>query len=197
MVANAPLTATVLAVQANEQAKFSGTVASFSDKDPGGALGDYSATIDWGNGARRRAWSRPASAVSWSMAYTRIWRGEITASPFRSRMKAARTSRPMARPMSSTCPWWPRRRRSRRRKATLCNAKVATFTDADRAATPGIYVVTIAWGDGTTSGGTVSGPTGGPFIVKGSHVFADEGNAPSPFKSSTRAGVRPRPIAWR
>src|SRR5439155_13240099 len=31
------------------------------------------------------------------------------------------------------------------------------------------------WGDGTTTPGVVTGPTGGPFTVNGSHTYADEG----------------------
>ena len=31
-------------------------------------------------------------------------------------------------------------------------------------------------GDGHTSSGTVTGPTGGPFTVTGSHQYAEEGN---------------------
>ena len=54
---------------------------------------------------------------------------------------------------------------------------VATFSDPDPNATAADYAATIDWGDGTlpTSPGTVSGPTGGPFTVSGSHTYADEG----------------------
>ena len=52
---------------------------------------------------------------------------------------------------------------------------VATFTDPDTAATASEYSATIAWGDGSTSAGTVSGSTGGPFTVSGTHTYADEG----------------------
>src|SRR5207237_249530 len=53
---------------------------------------------------------------------------------------------------------------------------VASFTD------PGFpgqvaadFTATIDWGDSTTTAGTVSGPTGGPFSISGTHTYADEG----------------------
>jgi hypothetical protein len=52
---------------------------------------------------------------------------------------------------------------------------VATFTDPDPNSTAAEYKATIEWGDSSSSEGTVSGPTGGPFTVSGSHTYAEEG----------------------
>lgn len=57
---------------------------------------------------------------------------------------------------------------------------VATFTDPDPNATASEYSATIDWGDGSSSPAdgqavTVSGPTGGPFAVNGTHTYAQEG----------------------
>jgi uncharacterized repeat protein (TIGR01451 family) len=49
-VADAPLTAAPVAVNAVAGGPFSGAVASFTDPDPNGTPGDYSATILWGDG---------------------------------------------------------------------------------------------------------------------------------------------------
>jgi hypothetical protein len=58
----------------------------------------------------------------------------------------------------------------------LNNVTVATFTDAFFNNLPASsYSATITWGDGSTSGGTISGPSGGPFTVTGSHIYAEEG----------------------
>jgi Bacterial Ig-like domain (group 1) len=54
---------------------------------------------------------------------------------------------------------------------------VASFTDPDPASTAAEYAATINWGDGT-SPGTISGPTGGPFTVSGSHTYEEEGSYP-------------------
>ena len=50
------------------------------------------------------------------------------------------------------------------------------FKDANPGATTADFTATIEWGDGHTSSGTVTGPTGGPFTVAGSHQYAEEGN---------------------
>jgi YVTN family beta-propeller protein len=53
---------------------------------------------------------------------------------------------------------------------------VATFSDPDPASTAGEYSATIDWGDSTpTTPGTISGPTGGPFTVSGTHMYAEQG----------------------
>lgn len=49
VVADAPLSATGRTIISTQT--FSGTVAAFADADPAGAVGDYSATITWGDGA--------------------------------------------------------------------------------------------------------------------------------------------------
>jgi hypothetical protein len=52
----------------------------------------------------------------------------------------------------------------------------ATFTDPDTTATASEYGATINWGDGSpATTGTISGPTGGPFSVAGSHTYIQVG----------------------
>ena len=38
-----------------------------------------------------------------------------------------------------------------------------------------LFPSTIYWGDGSTSSGTITGNTGGPFEVSGSHTYAAAG----------------------
>jgi CSLREA domain-containing protein len=53
---------------------------------------------------------------------------------------------------------------------------VATFTDANPIATVADFAATtIDWGDGTSSAGIVTGPSGGPFAVSGAHSYAEDG----------------------
>src|SRR6266545_1497584 len=52
---------------------------------------------------------------------------------------------------------------------------VATFTDPDPNATASEYAATIDWGDGPPTAGTITGPTGGPFTVSGTHTYKEEG----------------------
>ena len=51
---------------------------------------------------------------------------------------------------------------------------LANFSDADTNATASEYSATIAWGDGSSSAGTITG-SAGSFTVSGGHTFAEEG----------------------
>jgi hypothetical protein len=51
---------------------------------------------------------------------------------------------------------------------------IATFTDTNRSRPASAFTATLAWGDGTTSTGTVSGSSGS-FSVTASHSYAEEG----------------------
>jgi PKD repeat protein len=52
---------------------------------------------------------------------------------------------------------------------------VATFTVPSTTPTPANYSASIAWGDGATSAGTVTGGSGS-FTVNGTHTYAEEGS---------------------
>jgi len=52
---------------------------------------------------------------------------------------------------------------------------VATFSDTDTANVSGDFAATIDWGDGTVTGGTVSGASGS-FAVSGTHTYAHPGH---------------------
>jgi PKD repeat protein len=54
-------------------------------------------------------------------------------------------------------------------------ATVATFTDTDPAGTNSDNTATIAWGDGTTSAGTIVAQGNGQYNVVGQHTYAEEG----------------------
>ena len=56
-------------------------------------------------------------------------------------------------------------------------ATVATFTDTNPSASVNDFTATIAWGDGTTSTGTIT-EKNGVFSVTGSHTYAEEGSDP-------------------
>ena len=55
------------------------------------------------------------------------------------------------------------------------NATVATFTAGDPFATPADFSVSINWGDGDSSAGTIS-TIGSGFAVSGGHIYAEEGS---------------------
>jgi hypothetical protein len=58
-------------------------------------------------------------------------------------------------------------------------ALVANFADADTPAPLSNYAATIAWGDGGTSAGVISG-SDGTYTVKGTHTYTAHGTTASP-----------------
>jgi len=52
---------------------------------------------------------------------------------------------------------------------------VATFSDADPNARARDYAVTINWGDGETTGGSVRRAADGSFVVRGRHTYEKKG----------------------
>jgi len=89
-VGDAALTATPVTVTTEEGQEFSGTVATFTDKNPAALSADFTATINWGDGTgpsgiiaslagARRARVVPGASrdVGWTSGGTvRRWRGE-------------------------------------------------------------------------------------------------------------------------
>jgi hypothetical protein len=57
---------------------------------------------------------------------------------------------------------------------------LVTFTDANPKGTLSDFTATIAWGDGTSSTGTITQPggVGTPFAVAGTHTYVSEGTYP-------------------
>ena len=53
--------------------------------------------------------------------------------------------------------------------------EVASFVDGTTTAKSSKLTATIYWGDSTTSSGTITGSTGGPFDVSGSHTYSTAG----------------------
>jgi hypothetical protein len=59
-------------------------------------------------------------------------------------------------------------------KRVLFSGPVATFTDANTAATAAQFVARISWGDGTSRVARVSGGAGS-FIIRSAHTYARNG----------------------
>ena len=59
-------------------------------------------------------------------------------------------------------------------EGSLFSGTVGSTIDSDTAEPASNFTATIAWGDGTTTPGTVTGSSG-TFAISGSHTYADEG----------------------
>ena len=76
---------------------------------------------------------------------------------------------------------------------TSFSGTVANFTDTDTISAAGDFSATIVWGDGTTTSGTVSGGSGS-FAVSGTHTYAAAGtDAVTVTMRDTKRHCRPLP----
>lgn len=182
-----PLAAQPAAVNAVEGQAFSGTVATFTDSDASDtsdSASKDSATISWGDGSSSAGTITSLGAGHYSVSGSHTYTDEGTPTVS----------------VSITDPDDPGGPAKTSTTATVADAALSagalalkggvegvspgsasfTFTDANPLATTADFTTgggsaTINWGDGTLSTGAVSGTTGGPFTVTGSHQYAEEG----------------------
>jgi hypothetical protein len=187
-VADAALHATGTSLTATEGAAFSNVkVASFTDDDPAGAVGDFGATIHWGDGSSSTGTITANGSGGWDVAGSHTYAEEgsptitvdisdhgASVSPTSSMSVADAALHASPRQNSATTGspstpllLWP---------APPGSGVVATFTDDDPAGRVADYTATIHWGDGTSSSGTVAtNAAGAGFQVSGSHTYATTG----------------------
>jgi len=152
------------------------TVASFEDADPKGAVGDYTASIDWGDGQSTsgtivangaifdvNALHQYAADGTYSITVVAQDAGGALATIDSTAAVAdSLAAKPVALNVIGNKSFGP--------------ATVATFTDADNSKPlASDYTATITWDDGTTTSGTfyVQGSgVGATFSVLGTHHFA-------------------------
>jgi hypothetical protein len=175
-VSDAPLSAAVLSQFAIEGQEFGGIVAFFTDMTPGGDLADFTATINWGDGqtsAGTIAWNGPGSFnVSGTHTYTEEGSTAITVSIEDiggSSVSADSIATVADAPLMATAI------NIAAQEGTAFSGKLATFADLDPNGVVSDYSATIAWGDGSSSSGSISANGIGSFAVSGSHAYAEEG----------------------
>ena len=182
-------TPTAATVTPTEGASFTGTVASFSDPDTTDGASDYTASIDWGDGATTSGTTVDDGGGAFHVTGTHTYAEEgskpvsvtvqdkdttnVTATANSTANVADAALHASARQNSATTDspptpllLWPNPPGS---------GVVATFTDDDSAGTVGDYSATIHWGDGTDTSGTVAANAAGGFKVSGSHTYAATG----------------------
>jgi len=152
-------------------------VATFSDTDASDVAGDFTATIDWGDGV-----TTTGTVVGSNGSFT-VDGGHTYADEGSDAATVTLTHNPDgAHATASGSVAVAEDDVLTAHNATIkvkanetFSAAVATFSDTDRANVAGDFAATIDWGDGTTSAGTVSG-SNGSFTVSGSHAYAHPGN---------------------
>jgi hypothetical protein len=173
-----PITASGMTFSATEGTIFSGPVASFTDPDTAATSSEYTATIDWGDSSALDSTAVIAGgAGSFTVSGTHTYADEgtygvtVTVTDVDNASNTATansTANVGDAALASTCATPPA-------SSTSFNGNVANLIDANSQATTADFTATISWGDGSSSAGTVSGPTGGPFTVSGSHTYGSTG----------------------
>lgn len=154
-------------------AAFSGTVATFIDVYAGAVAGDFTATIDWGDGSSASSGSVTLANGTFTVAGSHLYTTNGTDAVkvvIQDKHGAANaTASGTATPMDSTLTAVGASV-SVTAGVSVASAVVATFTDAGGALPTADYSATIDWGDGTTSTGTIT-LSGATFSVAGSHAY--------------------------
>jgi hypothetical protein len=184
---DAPLNASVSPITGTEGTAFSGQVATFTDANTNAPLSDFpsgpnNSLIDWGDGSTSAGIvtqaGGPGTAFLISSNHTYVEDGTYTVKVTVTDIGGATVTATGTAVISD---------------ANLTGAAndigvvrdlpfsgtVATFTDANPNAPLSDFAngVTIAWGDGATTSGTVTQPggVGTQFVVNGNHTFTNPG----------------------
>ncbi|HEV3343815.1 MAG TPA: DUF4214 domain-containing protein [Pirellulales bacterium] len=175
VVADAPLTPTGVTFGAVAGQTFSGQVATFTDANSGATATDFTASIDWGDGATSTVAVTAVAGGGFAVTGSHLYAQATTHSvkvviDDVGGAKATVTSTAVfadvvvASQPVSIAPT----------EGTSFSGKVATFTGSDPNGTAADFSAAIVWGDGATTVGTVSGSAAGGYTVSGSHAYAEE-----------------------
>jgi hypothetical protein len=157
-------------------------LASFSDSDPAGAAGDYTATVQWGDGQSGAAAVQAGPNGSWQVHAAHAYAGEGSYAVTVAVQDAGGAA--LAGIGQVTVQVTDAALADASAAATASAAEgagtgdlvLAAFGDADPGAAAGDYTATVRWGDGQSSAGTVQPGPNGTWRVHGSHAYAEEGS---------------------
>ena len=162
-----------------EGAPISGQVATFNDGNTSDAVGDFTASVDWGDGLTTSG-TVSGSNGSFTVtagphAYADEGEDTITTTVTRNADQETATMTGGASVIEADNLSLTADNFSGNPGQTFTNVQVATFTTPFLGNVATDFTTSITWGDGSTSAGTVSGG-GGSFSVTGSHTYATGGN---------------------
>jgi hypothetical protein len=151
-------------------------VATFLDPDPSDIASNFQALITWGNGNTSIGLIQGGNGA-FTVYGTNTYGAQGT---FTTNITVVSTNNGLDGFATGTAKIGPSSLYGLTGQQFTANAgasfstTVATFTDATLTDTPSDFSATIAWGDGQTSQGTVTGGSG-KFSIIGSHVYAEPG----------------------
>jgi len=152
-------------------------VATFSDTDTLDMAGDFTATIDWGDGVTTTGTvvgSNGSFTVDGGHTYADEG-SDVASVTLTHNPDGAHATASGSVAVAEDDVLTAHNATIKVKADETFSAAVATFSDTDTANVAGDFTATIDWGDGTTNTGTVSG-SNGSFTVSGSHAYAHPGN---------------------
>jgi hypothetical protein len=167
------LTASASAVTATRGQAFANVpVATFTDANAGEPVGNYGASIDWGDGNGTDLGTVSFAGGVFTVAGGHTYQAQgsfpvtVSIHDAGGSTSTVTTTATVSAPLSATGTTI-----QPSEGVAASSVPVATFTDVN---TTGPFSATIDWGDGTgLSGGTVAG-SGGQYTVLGSHTYDDD-----------------------
>ncbi|HVX13764.1 MAG TPA: TIGR03118 family protein [Pirellulales bacterium] len=170
------LSATGMPLSLREGSPYSGPVATFSDTIGATPASQFAATIDWGDGTMTTGTvTGSAGGFTIAGAHTYLDEGPFTVTTSVHDIGGTASADAQATATVADVNQLSMTPFTFTPVATeTFNGAVATVTDTFAGAPAGIFHATIAWGDGVTTAGVVSG-SNGAYTVSGSHAYADEG----------------------
>lgn len=178
-VAEAPIVVSTGSIAPTAAAAFSGQVATFTDGDPLTPAGDYSASINWGDGTTTSgtvSGSSGSFTVTGGHTYATVGSFPLTVSVHETDDPGA-TGSGAGSAVTTGAPLTVFGMGTIVLPSHVFNRQVARFTDGNTAAAAGSFHARITWGDGATSAGAISG-SGGSFTVAAVHTFP---SGPGPY----------------
>jgi hypothetical protein len=176
-VADAPLSATPLTVNLTEGMPFSGPVATFTDANPHALASQFVAVITFGDGTTNPGVVVASSQGGFNVLAAKTYQNAGNYNVHVSILdnggaSASVTGQAIVADAALTASGMS----LNLVEGTATPQVVAQFKDADPTVRPpAFYSATIAWGDGSTSAGTIqSNPAGGYFVL-GTHAFEEGG----------------------
>ena len=176
-IADAPLTAAGVTISTTEGAAFSGAVATFTDADPNGEVGDYTAVIQWGDGSSS-AGAIAAGANGFTVSGSHAYAEEGAALPLSvviSDAGGAQATATGAAHVADAPLHMTAAAVSVPTGGAADHVLLATFTDTGGAEPVGDYAAVIDWGDGSPSEAGAIEFSGGVFQIFGSHAYTSAG----------------------
>ena len=181
-VADAVLTATGATGHAGVEGVATGPVglARFTDPNAAAKAGDFTASIDWGDGTSSAGGIAPVSGGGFAVTagHTYVEEGSYDVTVTVSASGGSTTTAHTRISVADTGLTANGAGALHLNEGTPSAAvTVASFGDSDPNATASDYAATIDWGDGTAAtAGTIVASGAGNFVVSGVHAYTEEGS---------------------